>query len=181
MTNDELPEVFSGDRTGKAAVRAVRHVVEASDWLFRPQDGRDDFGIDVEFEVATASPGGPRRASGRLAKAQIRGRSGLHWVDGYVAHNVRRRTFNLWLRIGLPVFLMLWDADRDDAYWTTPYGTYPEADEDPVRLLVPKTQRLSRGLSGVSEVMDLWQSSGGPAGFESTRAAYESFRGRPSS
>jgi Domain of unknown function (DUF4365) len=148
---------------------------ELSDRLFRSHDGRDDFGIDAELEVATASPEGPRRASGRLARAQIRGRSGLHWTDGFVAHPVKRRTFNLWLRVGLPVFLMLWDGDRDEVYWTTPYGTHPETDEDPVRLFVPETRLLSRGLPGVSEVMDLWQSSGGPVGFETTPAAYENF------
>ena len=175
VVNDELPEVFSGDRTGKAAVRAVRHLVEISDWLYRPQDGRDDFGIDAEIEIATASSRGPRQATGRLAKVQVRGRSGLRWNDGLVAHPVRRRTFNLWGRVGLPVFLTLWDADGDEVYWTTVYGTYPDVDEDPVPVLVPATQRLSVGMGGVTEVMDLWLSSGGPAPFETTQVAYESF------
>jgi hypothetical protein len=175
VVNDELPEVFSGDRTGKAAVRAVKHLVEVSDWIYRPQDGLDDFGIDGELEIANAPSRGPRQASGRLAKVQVRGRSGLRWKDGLVAHRVKRRTFNLWGRIGLPVFLTLWDADRNEVFWTTTYGTYPEIDEDPVPVLVRETQRLSRGMAGVREVMDLWQSSGGPVAFETTQAAYESF------
>lgn len=50
---------------------------------------------------------------------QLKATDALHWVkhQSRIALGVDRRDLNLWLEYFLPVFLVLYDAQADQAYW----------------------------------------------------------------
>jgi len=99
------------DRSGVAAVQKL--VLDRLGWLFREQP-ISDFGIDAHIEDVKRS-----EATGLLIGMQIR--SGPSYFkeesgDAYVFRG-NREHLDYWLNHTLPVVVVLYNPDTDQAYW----------------------------------------------------------------
>lgn len=72
-----MPKFSHSQSIGSRAVAATQKAFVDHRWLFRPQEGTTDFGIDCEVEVTDDT-----HATGKIFKAQIKGQEATTWRDG---------------------------------------------------------------------------------------------------
>lgn len=120
MQNKNLPEALDTDQTANLAVTYAQAVFERHRWLFRRQEGRNDFGIDVEIEIVEKN-----LVTGRAFKGQVKGRANIKWTDGATSVSVNMSTYNLWKGTQVPVIGLLCDVGTKQIYWCLPISQVP--------------------------------------------------------
>lgn len=104
--------------------RAPEHIVESrsmtllrlhlpEEWVVREVTERD-YGIDVYVEIVNDD----LAMSGDLVLFQVKGRSEAEESpSGFVVSGIKRETLNYWLRLPVPVFLVLACTERKTVNW----------------------------------------------------------------
>jgi hypothetical protein len=81
-------------------------------WIVREVAQANDYGIDLEVELADSE------VSGRLFKAQVRGHGRIAWTaGGSYLQPVREQTLNYWRALLDPVVLLVPDLTEEKTYW----------------------------------------------------------------
>lgn len=105
-----MPTVPAGRRTARAAVNALRALLERHDHIVHEVDGQNDFGEDLHVEFTVDG-----RRTGDLVKVQIKGGRSWRGKGGYrvpVDHHGES-----WADGNVPVFCTVHDPDAEALYW----------------------------------------------------------------
>ncbi|MCP2099771.1 protein of unknown function (DUF4365) [Actinosynnema pretiosum] len=105
-----MPKVPDNRRTGRAAVNALRALLERHNHIVQEVDGQNDFGED---QHVTFTENG--EVTGDVVKIQVKGGRSWRKADGYAVpvgdHG------GTWADGNLPVFCVVHDPDTDGLYW----------------------------------------------------------------
>lgn len=108
-------------------------------WIFREQP-KADFGVDANVEYCIGDV-----PQGRLLALQIK--SGISWFgkprpSGFLYRGSLRH-LEYWTRHSLPVVLVLYHPDLDEAFWTPVTADNVRRAEKGWRIIVPAHQKLN--------------------------------------
>jgi len=107
---EELPSVPKSRRAGRAAVNALRTLLEKHDHIVQEIDGQNDFGEDLH--VTFTEDG---RVTGDMIKVQVKGGGSWRRGGGYgvpVGHHA-----DTWADGNVPVFCVVHDAETGVLHW----------------------------------------------------------------
>ncbi|HSH61241.1 MAG TPA: DUF4365 domain-containing protein [Acidimicrobiales bacterium] len=101
-------------QTERVGIAAVDKIITSAGWFFREQPQPDE-GVDAQVESATDDG----RPSGKLLGFQIK--SGASWFsrpsEGGWHYSIRANNLAYWRRYSLPVVIVLYHPEQDEAYW----------------------------------------------------------------
>ncbi|WP_406639597.1 DUF4365 domain-containing protein [Amycolatopsis sp. WGS_07] len=105
-----MPKVPNSRRPGRAAVNALRALLEQHNHIVQEVDGQNDFGEDL---LVTFTEDG--EVTGDLVKIQVKGGRSWRRADGYAVpvgdHG------STWADGNIPVLCVVHDPDTDSLYW----------------------------------------------------------------
>jgi hypothetical protein len=84
-------------------------------WIARAQD--NDFGIDLEAELARSSDGRVQQLLGKLLKVQVKGSEGFRRSGQAIALSVSREYLEYAQQFRVPVILVAADVSTAEAWW----------------------------------------------------------------
>lgn len=122
----------------RLGVAAVEKEIAAAGWFFREQPLPDE-GIDAQIEGADRDG----RPNGRLLGVQIK--SGGSYFKGGTRggwrYSIKRNNLIYWGKYSLPVILVLYDPDRDQAFWQVVRTEHLERTADGgITIFIPEGQ-----------------------------------------
>lgn len=132
----------SNVQTERLGVAAVEKAIAAAGWFFREQPLPDE-GVDAQIEVADSNG----RPNGRLVGVQVKSGSSYfkNAANGGWRYSVKRNNVAYWGKYSLPVILVLYDPDKDQAYWQVVRPEHLRATADGgVTIFVPEDQVLDK-------------------------------------
>ncbi|MBM7774401.1 hypothetical protein JOD54_004605 [Actinokineospora baliensis] len=110
ILGDSLPKVPDARKAGRAAVNALRALLERHNHIVQEVDGQNDFGEDLHV---TFTEGG--EVTGDLVKIQVKGGHSWRRATGYAVpvgdHG------STWADGNIPVLCVVHDPDTDGLYW----------------------------------------------------------------
>lgn len=109
----KLPQRDANHVTETDSIRILSLCLPAT-WLVREVTERD-YGVDLYIEIVEGSG-----VSGRLAALQVKGVGNVKFSSDGVASfsDVKVATYNYWMGLPVPVFLIIVDVSTRKAYWT---------------------------------------------------------------
>jgi hypothetical protein len=101
-------------QTERLGIAAVQKAVATAGWFFREQPLPDE-GIDPQIECVD----GKGRPNGRLLAVQVKSGSSYFnsAANGGWRYSIKQSHLEYWGKYALPVVLVLYDPDKDQAYW----------------------------------------------------------------
>ena len=151
MQDRNLPRALDTDKTANLAVTYVQAAFERQRWLFRRQEGRNDFGIDAEIEIVEKN-----LVTGRIFKGQIKGQASTEWNNGTTSVPVSVSTYNLWKATPVPVIALLCDVDTKGVYWSLPISQVPRAGAKSISLRFEEQQSLESSFDVLEKLLQSW-------------------------
>lgn len=133
-----LPRVRQTRKAERAAVNAVRSLLEAHDLVFQEVDQSNDYGKDAYVDLTVDG-----QLSGQVIALQIKGGSTYVRADGFVIPCDREHA-SFWLNSSLPVIGIVYDPRSQGLYWENLTRYLREIDHLPTSIPVPASQMLSR-------------------------------------
>jgi HEAT repeat protein len=135
-----IPHLMSYDSTARVGIHGVGLIVQRElKWSFKEQP-IDDWGIDALIEIVEGRP------SGRLLALQIKAGASYFREEndlGFV-YRGKRRHLSYWLGHGLPVVLVLYNPDTQQAFWQVVQKDLITETTQAWKLVVPKSHLLGR-------------------------------------
>ncbi|MET9342686.1 DUF4365 domain-containing protein [Nonomuraea sp. NPDC003804] len=107
---EELPNIPRSRRPGRAAVNALRTLLEEHDHVVQEIDGQNDFGEDLHVTFTESG-----RVTGDMIKIQVKGGNSWRRIEGYgvpVGHHA-----DTWADGNVPVFCVVHDPEAGALYW----------------------------------------------------------------
>jgi hypothetical protein len=132
-----LPRVRQTRRPERAAVNAVRTLLEAQDMVFQEVSQDNDYGKDAYVDLTVDGD-----VSGHVIALQIKGGSTYVRASGY-AIPCDKEHASLWFTSSLPVIGIVHDPRNGGLYWENLTKYLREVDPSPTSIPIPSTQILT--------------------------------------
>ncbi|MFI6321711.1 DUF4365 domain-containing protein [Nonomuraea sp. NPDC050556] len=120
---EKLPRVPKSRRPERAAVNALRALLEQHDHIVQEIDGQNDFGEDLHVTFTE-----DHQVTGDMIKVQVKGGNSWRRAGGYgvpVGHHA-----STWADGNVPVFCVVHDPESDVLYWANATKQLLEARRD---------------------------------------------------
>ena len=137
-----MPRVRQTRKAERAAVNAVRTLLEAHDLVFQEVEQSNDYGKDAYVDLTVDG-----EVSGHVIALQIKGGSTYVRASGYVIPcNTDHAGY--WINSSLPVIGIVQDPKDGRLYWENLTRYLREVDPSTAAIPVPATQSLTSGSLG---------------------------------
>jgi Domain of unknown function (DUF4365) len=131
------PRVRQTRKAERAAVNAVRALLEEHNLVFQEVDQSNDYGKDAYVDLTA-----DREVSGQVIALQIKGGSKYVRASGY-AIPCDREHGGFWFNSSLPVIGIVQDPRSQGLYWENLTRYLREVDSSPTSTPIPSTQTLT--------------------------------------
>lgn len=138
----ELPK--DSKEVDKKAMHAVQGKVNFDlEWLFRPQNDQDDYGIDALIEIKFDN-----KVTGKLIAAQIKGSEG-NFIEvaerpNHFVYYGKLKHYYYWIGHSLTVILILHNVNDGETYWVQVSRENVIGTEKAWKIYVPQSQKLDK-------------------------------------
>lgn len=116
--------------------RVKQHLIDAEakrlfetsfpkNFVVRPQDGANDYGVDYEMEIFAESEDGQQLSTGILFKAQVKGAAAAKRLskEPFVVKPFEIEDLHYWYeQLEIPLILVVVDLETKQVYWTDYYS-----------------------------------------------------------
>jgi Domain of unknown function (DUF4365) len=150
-SNEQHPKKLDSDKIASLAVTYTQEAFEDRNWIFRRQEGKNDFGIDAEIEIVEKN-----RVTGRIFKGQVKGQASINWNNGSTSISVSTTTYNLWKATPVPVVAFLCDVGLRQVYWNLPISQVPRPSAQYVSLRFSDEQSLEASFDVLEKLLQTW-------------------------
>ena len=167
----KYPKRNETSKTGGDGVTSLQTAIESFGWIFRRQDGDDDFGYDAEIEIVE-----DYQVMGLLIKAQIKSSKEIKIKNGKASVQIKTTTYNMWQNAPLPTIIFYVDTSMNKIYWRSPISVVPRVGAGSVSIHFESRNTLEPNGTKLKSFLNSWfKSSSSQTVFNEVSHYWEEF------